>query len=301
MRTLRTKPIHAFVVFAVTLGAGPPLLPAQQTVEPDQPVVAETAMEPGEPAVVETPVEPDQPAPAATTSGPTDDIRFNFKGAPLTDVLNYLSEAAGFVIITDSTPAGTVNVVSHQPLTADEAFDLLNTILVDHGYVAIRNGRILKIVERDEAHTHYLPVRTGSDPESIPPKDEMVTQILPVRYVEVEPLIENILPLLDEGAQITPNEDSNAIVMTDTLVNIRRVAEIIQALDTSMADVSTIRVFPLEYADAEEMAELVNEIFEPTGTGSSSRGGRSGGDDFRAMMMSRFGGGRSGGGGRGGR
>ena len=290
MRTLKTKPIHAFLVFAVVLGTGLPLLPAQQAMEPGQPVVAKMAAEPGEPAAVEIPVEPEPPAPAA---GPTDDIRFNFKGAPLTDVLNYLSEAAGFVIITDSTPAGTVNVVSHQPLTADEAFDLLNTILVDHGYVAIRNGRILKIVDRDEAHTQYLPVRTGNDPDQIPMKDEMVTQIIPVRYAEVGPLIENITPLIGDQARISANEDSNAIVMTDTLINVRRVAEIVQALDTSLSSISTIRVFPLEYADATELAEVIDKVFEADQSSTSTRGGF----DPRSFFMGRGGPG----GGRGGR
>ncbi len=105
----------------------------------------------------------------------------NFQGASLNDVLNYLSEAAGFVIVKEADVTGTVNVVSRQPISADDAVDLLNTVLVEKGYVAIRNNRILKIVKRDGAQKRDLPVQTGSDPEMIPRKDEMVTQILPLR------------------------------------------------------------------------------------------------------------------------
>src|SRR5215207_2975826 len=56
-------------------------------------------------------------------------IVLNFQGAALTDVLNYLSEAAGFVIVQETPVSGTVNVVSRQAVNAEEAVDLLNAVL----------------------------------------------------------------------------------------------------------------------------------------------------------------------------
>ena len=38
----------------------------------------------------------DNPAPAATADS---GLRFNFRGAPLETVLNYMSDAAGFIIV----------------------------------------------------------------------------------------------------------------------------------------------------------------------------------------------------------
>jgi len=73
----------------------------------------------------------------------------NFQGASLNDVLNYLSEAAGFVIVKEADISGTVNIVSRQPISADDAVDLLNTVLVEKGYVRRRadsgNGRVIRI------------------------------------------------------------------------------------------------------------------------------------------------------------
>src|SRR4051812_16296567 len=56
-------------------------------------------------------------------------LRLNFRGVPLDMVLNYLSEAAGFIIVLETEPKGKVDVWSNQPLNKDEAVDLLNTIL----------------------------------------------------------------------------------------------------------------------------------------------------------------------------
>ncbi|MFM1942981.1 MAG: putative ral secretion pathway protein [Verrucomicrobiota bacterium] len=226
--------------------------------------------------------QPSTLSPSSMTPSPTGDIRLNFKDAPVSQVLNYLSEAAGFVIVQEKEVSGTVSITSHQGISQEEAVDLLNAVLVEKGYAAVRNGRILKIVSRSQALTMDLPVRSGANPQEIPKKDELVTQIIPVRYADATKLIENIRPLLEEDVTLSANESSNAIVITDTLTNIRRMAEIIQALDTSISSISAIRVFALEYADATEVADVIKEVFASDTSSSSSR------NNFQRMMQQRF-------------
>jgi type II secretory pathway component GspD/PulD (secretin) len=201
-------------------------------------------------------------------------IRLNFKDAALSDVLSYLSEAAGFVILLEGEVSGTVTVVSHQPLDAEEAVDLLNAILIEQGYVALRSGRILKVVARKDAHKRDLPVRTAARPADIPRTDDMVTQIIPVRFADAMKMMENLRPLLAAEATMTANESSNALVITDTQTNVRRMAEIISALDTSIASISTIRVFEIEFGDATVLAEVIRELFsgEQSSLAAGARG-----------------------------
>jgi type II secretory pathway component GspD/PulD (secretin) len=231
------------------------------------------------------PAKPASPPPASNPAkipaAAKGEILLNFQGAQLSDVLNYLSEAAGFVIVQEVPVTGTVNIVSRQPIGAEEAVDLLNTVLVEKGFVAIRNNRILKIVNRKDALKRDLPVQTGSDPEKIPRKDEMVTQILPVRFGDAAKLVENLKPLLPESATISSNEGSNAILMTDTQTNIRRIAEIIRAIDTSVASISTIKVYPLQFANAKDLATVISQLFVTnTASSGSSRGSRDRGGGF---------------------
>ncbi len=277
----------------------PPIIPSAIKVEPELPS-KELAVLPAPVAAVPAPAAPAAPATVApVTRSPGKGIMLNFQGAALTDVLNYLSEAAGFVIVQEVVPTGTVNIVSRQPISAEEAIDLLNAVLVEKGYVAIRNGRILKIINRKDAQKRDLPVQMGSDPEQIPRKDEMVTQILPLRYGEAAKLVENIRPLLSDTATISANEGSNAILLTDTQTNIRRIAQIVRAVDTSVAGISTIHVYPLQFADAKELATVLTQLFpNDTGNGQGNnnngfnRGGGGGGGGGR-----RFGGGFGPGGG----
>ncbi len=223
----------------------------------------------------------------------------NFRGASLDMVLNYLSEAAGFVINMVARPRGTVAVWSNQPLTKDEAVDLLNSVLNQNGYAAIRKGRTLTIINKDEAKTRGIPVKLGSEPETIPDNDEMVTQIIPVRFVEVAQLIKDLQPLVSVQTTMTANESGNSIVITDTQSNIRRVAEVVKAIDSGAEDVTLVKVFDLQNADPQETADMLSNLFPD----DSRSGGSSAPMQFGSAMsrMARmFGGGRMGGPGGGG-
>ncbi len=214
---------------------------------------------------------------SATPPNPDENrlLRLNLRGAPLEMVLNYLSEAAGFIIVLETEISGKVDLWSNQPVTRDEALGLLDTALARNGYAALRNGRILTIVSKETALKRDVPVRSGSNPADIPRSDALVTQILPIRYVNAAQLIQNLQPLLPAESTLTANEAGNALILTDTQVNIRRMAEIIRAIDTSSTSATTLRVFALNYADAKELADVIKELIPAPET--NNRGGGRGG------------------------
>jgi len=91
---------------------------------------------------------------------------------------------------------------------------------------------------------------------------------------------------------MTANEAGNAIVITDTQTSIRRVAEIIKAIDSGAEAFTEVRVFRLLNADATEMADMLASLFpDDTRQGNSSSPVQ-----FRGLR-GLFGGGGGGGGG----
>src|SRR6202012_1036950 len=104
---------------------------------------------------------------SASTNG-TDELYLNFRGAPIDEVLNYLSDAAGFIIEHDTRVSGTVDVWSAKPVSKDEAVQLLNSVLNRNGYAAVRSGRTLRIMSHEDAIHSEIPVVVSNDPESIP-------------------------------------------------------------------------------------------------------------------------------------
>jgi general secretion pathway protein D len=212
----------------------------------------------------------------------------------LDEVLNYLSDAAGFIIVLDTHVSGNVSVISSHPMTRDEAVDLLNSVLNKNGYAAIRDGRTLTIVDKNDAKTRDIPVKTGSDPGLIPKNDEIVTQIIPIRFVEARQLISDLTSFVSPQATVVANEAGNSIVITDTQANIRHLAQIIKAIDDSAEAETEIRVFHLKYASPTDVATELGNIFPTSGTGTQSPirfGGRGGRSSFFQQMMGGQGGG----------
>jgi type II secretory pathway component GspD/PulD (secretin) len=208
--------------------------------------------------------------PARDTSG---GLRFNFRGAPLETVLNYLSEAAGFVIVLETPVKGTVDMWSAQPVSRTEAVQLLNQAINKHGYTATLRGRSLIVTSKEEARKRSIPIRTGNDPRNIPDNAEMVMQIIPLERIDAAQAASDLATLLPNTATITANQDSNSLIVTDTQSNVRHIVELVSALDGSAGSVSSMKVFRLKNADPVEMSQLITNIFGGTPAGAASRGG----------------------------
>jgi general secretion pathway protein D len=196
------------------------------------------------------------------------ELWLNFRGVPLDMVLNYLSQAAGFIIVMDTQVSGTVDVWSERPVTKDQAVNLLNAVLNKNGYAAVRNGQTLTIMTKEDAKTRDIPVKIGNDPNLVPNNDEMVTQIIPVRYVQAKQLATDLSPFVSPQATIVANEAGNSIVITDTQSNIRHLMEIIEAVDNSAQGETEIRVFPLKYANPSDIATELGQVFPNNSNGN---------------------------------
>jgi general secretion pathway protein D len=231
--------------------------------------------------------------PAHAVGTNQNDLNLNFVNAPLDMVLNYLSDAAGLMIVLDTRVNGTVSVIGKH-VTRNEAVDLLNSELNKSGYAAIRKDRTLTIVDKNDAKTRNIPVMTGNDPKGIPDNDEIATWIIPIRFVEARQLVSDLSLFVSAQATIVANEAGNSIVVTDTQTNIRHLAEIIKSIDDSAESETEIRVFPLKYASPIDVANELTSVFP-----SSSSSGSQSPIQFGGGRGGRGGGGRGGGGGGG--
>lgn len=219
-------------------------------------------------------------------------VTLDFQGVLVSEVLEYLSQAAGLVVIADSYPSGRINVISKRPMNIDEITELINVVLNEMGYAAIRTDRTLKIVGSTEAKYLNIPVSTGSDYTKIADTAEIITHIVPIRYANAIRLVQDLNPLLSSETILTSNEASNSLIITDTKSNIRRLVRIVGSIDNQMSVAASVRVFTLEYADAENTADLINNIFEQQASGGSSS------NSMQSMMQNMGGGGRGGRGGQ---
>jgi len=206
------------------------------------------------------------PATSAAT-GPAAEISLNFKDTPVDVILNFLAESAGFTVVKEGTLEARLTVISKNPVSATEAVSLLSTVLEASGHTATMNGRVLRVRPREKAKKGDLPVYVGADPDQIAPGQMLITQVIPIKNVEAMKLRQDLTPLLPTDADVTASALSNAIVMTDTGDNIRRVVRVIAALDIREAASMDLKAFPLKYANATETGKLLSSMFQGSGGG----------------------------------
>jgi type II secretory pathway component GspD/PulD (secretin) len=258
---------------------------------PDQPAAPPPAQE----------AAPVSTTPANTEPAPTNGLVFNFHDVPLNAVLTYLSAKAGLIIVSDVNLQGKVSIVAEQPVTTNDIVDILNDQLGKNNYSAMLKGRTLTIMDSERAKTYALTkVKIANAYTNIPQDDEIVTEILPLHTLSAPQLVKDLDQLIPKNATVTANEAGNAIIMTAQQKDVRRIDEIVNALDGTA--LSEVKVSVLQYADAKSVAAELKEVFQSQDSdvtraatrNNFSRGGRGGGGGPMAMM---FGGGGGGGGG----
>jgi general secretion pathway protein D len=217
-----------------------------------------------EPPAMSTAFKP--PTPATGTN--PDDLNMNFVTAPLEQVLAYLSDVAGFIVAQETSVRGNVTIRGTH-ITKDQAVNLLNSELNRNNYAAIREGRMLTIMNKNDARTSRIPVLIGNNPTNIPNSDEIATWIIPIRFVEARQLVSDLSLFVSRQATVIANEAANSIVITDTQANIRHLVQIIQLVDGSAEAETEIRVFPLKYASPVDVADELTSMFPGSGSSDS--------------------------------
>jgi general secretion pathway protein D len=262
--------MHTFLSHALhVVGCRPAIAIFLLLVFGSQPTLAQPATEPADDDAAHVPTAADPASgdssriTSAETSGGEGDLVMHFRDAPLQEILNYLSEQAGLVVVSDIDLQGDrITVFNLQPVKLETALQMLNTVLFEKGFTAVRRGPLVKVVALGDAKTQSVPVRLGNDPDAIGQSDSLITQVIPIRYADADALVENLTPLISpEYAQLSANQSSNSLILTDTEANVKRLVRIVAALDQSISQVTEVRVFLLTYADAESIAELIEETF----------------------------------------
>ena len=194
-------------------------------------------------------------------------ITVDFNQVDLRIFIKTISELTGLNFLLDDNVKGTVTLISPTKVRLGEVYKVLENVLDVKGFAAVPSGNVVKIVPRAEA-TRKTPVtRIGNDPSAMPREDTVVTQIIPLRYAAASDIVGLVSPLIAAGDQIAPYAQTNALVVTGSSANIRRMAEIIQSVDVPSAQ-EEVSVIPLKHANATEVAQQIQQILEKDATAS---------------------------------
>ncbi|MEO0500782.1 MAG: type II secretion system secretin GspD [Pseudomonadota bacterium] len=173
------------------------------------------------------------------------------------DIRAFIEDAArvtGRTIVIDPAVEGTVSIVSEQPLSRAQYFEVFLETLRANGLVAIpiSNGGLRISPSADAARE---PDRSGGG--------RFVTRVIPLTSVSPDAAVSAVTPLISRDGQVTSSGSGNSIVVADYEDNLARIRGLLSEIDR---DRSAMRLVTLDNAGAREIATAVAEI------------GRAGGD-----------------------
>jgi general secretion pathway protein D len=213
---------------------------------------------------------PPPPQPPAAQRGRM--VVLNFDNADVETVVQAASEILGFNYVLAPDVRGKVTVQTSGRIAQEEVFGVLLAILEVHGFTAVKSDNLYKIVRLPDAAARSVPTIVGSAPDTGRQADEIITQIVSVRYTNVNDLRTLLQPLVSQQrGNLIANRESNILIITDTASNVRRLLDIIRLVDVEVI-LEEVQIIPVQYADATELAQILNQIFGSGRTGPAPSG-----------------------------
>ncbi len=222
------------------------------------------------PAPVRTPNPAPAPAPAGEEK-PSDVVngetvklgKIDFVNASINAVLEYYARLTKRTLIPAPNLAGQITFRAQTELTVEEAIQAMDSVLALNGITTVPIGdKFLKVVQIAMGKAEVPPVNVGR--EGIPARDMLITQIIPLKYVDTTEAVQAVQPYLHPYGQIIPLVKSNSLMITDTAHNISQKLAIIAYVDQPTALRIDRRVYQIRYARAADIVSQLRTIIQET-------------------------------------
>lgn len=202
-------------------------------------------------------------------------VELNFVRAEISAVLEFYSKATGKIFVPHPNLEGTLTIIAPFRMSVDEALQVLAAALAVRGFTLVPEGdRIVKIVPIAEARQQALETRFGDAQKPPVPPSQLVTQVFPLRYLNARQMQAELQPLLSaQNALLASTSIGNMLIVVDTQANIDRLSQLIKLMDVDLSAQVAIEVVPLQYADAQQVAQALGQLLAPMGVvvGSAPR------------------------------
>ncbi|NUM33363.1 MAG: hypothetical protein HUU50_02370 [Candidatus Brocadiae bacterium] len=203
-----------------------------------------------------------------------------FKNQNLSEILDVFAEKTGIAFLIDDSLNSVdgkglnqiITIINAKSMSGEEALEVLKTILATKNIGLVQHGKIYKVLPLDKIIREGHKVERGRNIadilENSSESDEVVTNVVPLQYGKACILAALFKPLLSEQGQINC-DDLNHIIITDYAFNVKKILQILMALDVPLAQ-EVARIHVLQYVSAQKLEKILNHLFSTSTAGSIS-------------------------------
>ena len=186
-------------------------------------------------------------------------VTMDFDSIDIAVFAKFVSELTEKNFVIDERVKGKVTVVSPKKIPVGEVYKVFESVLEVNGFTAVPSGDVIKIIPSQQAREKGIETRVDHDVRIS--GDKVVTQIFSLDHANPDEMKKIIEPLISKSSVALAYAPTGMLIVTDVLSNIKRLQEIITALDVEGVG-EQLSFIPLKYATASEVAKSLTTIFQ---------------------------------------
>lgn len=198
-------------------------------------------------------------------AAPDDKVSLNFVNADIQEVIKAISQISKKNFLVDPRVKGSINIVSATPVSPELAYDILLSALRLQGYAAVDAEGITKIIPEADAKLYVDAVGRPAGKG-----DKIVTRVFTLKNESATQMVNVIRPMVAPNNLVVAQPSANALVVTDYVSNLRRIEQVIRAIDLPSADAPII--IPVKNTSAQELAATINKLMPEAQNAASGDG-----------------------------
>lgn len=193
---------------------------------------------------------------------------WNLKDVDIRTLINEVSLITRKDFIVAPDVDAKVTFIAKQSLSPDELYQAFLAVLRTYGFVAIPEGKVIKIVSDKTPDRLSGPLALHSMREH---GSEMVVTAIRVKNYPVNDLIRVIQPLMPKYSFIDVYRPSNSLIIADHADNIEKIQDLVASLDSPPND--KLDVIHLKKASASDLVVNLSKLFVTASNSSNARVG----------------------------
>lgn len=186
-------------------------------------------------------------------------VMLDFDNVNIEVFVKFISELTGKNFIIDEKVKGKVTIVSPKKIPVEDVYKVFLSVLEINGFATVPVGDMIKIVPSSIAREKGLETRYKKDGSGA--DDRMVTQIITLERSNPDEVKRVLDPIIPKTSSVLSYAPANLLIITDYLSNVRRMQEIVKALDVEGAG-EQITYVPLKNASASEVTKSLTGVFQ---------------------------------------
>ncbi len=186
-----------------------------------------------------------------------DYVTLNFTNIEISALIKVMSELTRRNFILDERVTGKITIMTPTKMSPDEAYQVFLSALEIKGFTAVEDGTVTRIIPAASARQSGLKVIQDGDGRG----EGFVTKLIRMKYVNPQDMVRAITPLVTKDGLLIAYPNTNSIIITDSVYNIKKIEVLIHAMDVPAPEGrGKINVYNLKNANAEDIAKLLTAL-----------------------------------------